>query len=108
MGDRDDKKLRCGLGTCKWEDGSSYEGSWKNNLRHGKGMFISREGHVYEGGWQTDYRHGHGIQRYHHSQEMVECIWNMDRPHGPGKSTRFAMTARKRNKEKDGMDEKAV
>jgi hypothetical protein len=49
---------REGLGSCVWVDGSTYEGFWSNDVRHGKGVFKSREGTVYDGMFDDDIRHG--------------------------------------------------
>ena len=38
-GSLDDNGNRSGTGNCTWEDGSFYEGDWKDNLRHGNGKF---------------------------------------------------------------------
>jgi hypothetical protein len=51
--------LRCGVGRCVWADGSTYEGEWENNKRHGNGKF-NCEIFEYVGQWQQDMKHGRG------------------------------------------------
>ena len=40
QGEKDHKGQRDGVGRCTWDDGSYYEGEWKEGLRHGLGVFI--------------------------------------------------------------------
>ena len=40
--------MRNGVGSCTWQDGSKYEGDWKDNLRHGNGKF-ENDGETYLG-----------------------------------------------------------
>ena len=51
--------MRSGVGTCTWSDGSTYEGDWLNNLRHGNGKF-NNDTYEYCGEWQQDMKHGRG------------------------------------------------
>lgn len=44
-----------------YEDKSSYNGDWKNGLRHGNGEFVSADGAVYKGMWVNDKPHGKGV-----------------------------------------------
>jgi hypothetical protein len=39
---------------------SSYDGAYKNNMRHGKGKFVWGDGDVYDGEWANDEMHGEG------------------------------------------------
>ena len=61
-GERDHRGQRHGIGRCNWDDGSFYEGEWKEGLRHGLGVFILTEINgdktEYRGQWQADQRHG--------------------------------------------------
>lgn len=34
-GPTDESGQRCGIGSCKWADGSTYEGSWQSGVRWG-------------------------------------------------------------------------
>ena len=52
---------RVGLAKCTWIDGSTYDGEWLDNVRHGKGVFKSREGTVYDGMFEDDVRNGPGV-----------------------------------------------
>ena len=68
------KKGNCtnGTGTFHYENGTVYEGEWKNNERHGKGTCTWSDGTKYEGEWQNDKENGQG-----------KCIWaNGDRYDG--------------------------
>lgn len=41
--------MREGWGRQIFANGSSYEGMWKNNVPHGRGIFIQPDGGRYEG-----------------------------------------------------------
>jgi hypothetical protein len=45
----------------KYDDGSIYEGGWKNDKKHGKGKFISASGKIFEGNWKNHKRDGQFI-----------------------------------------------
>jgi hypothetical protein len=63
IGEKDANGMRCGVGTCTWEDGSKYHGDWNQNTRHGKGTFETpSDGTKYEGEWVNDHKHGNGEQ----------------------------------------------
>ncbi|KAL2089312.1 hypothetical protein ACEWY4_014000 [Coilia grayii] len=53
-------RVRNGLGSQEWPDGSRYEGEFENDLKHGVGVYSWPNGEVYEGGFYKDYRHGKG------------------------------------------------
>jgi hypothetical protein len=42
-------ELRSGLGIQVWQDGSKYEGYWRDDKANGKGRLIHADGDVYEG-----------------------------------------------------------
>jgi hypothetical protein len=45
-----------------YENGSKYEGEWKDNKRHGKGIFYDSDGSKhYEGYWKSNKKHLYGI-----------------------------------------------
>lgn len=53
----------------KYANGSTYKGEWKNNVRHGSGifLFVNDEGKPagkYDGQWQNDLPNGYGIHYY--------------------------------------------
>jgi len=57
-----DKKEPHGFGTMQYNDGSSYEGYWKNGLREGKhGILKFPTGVTYEGDFKDDEYHGTGL-----------------------------------------------
>ena len=71
-----------GFGIWTGDDGSSYEGEWKDGLRHGNGIHIF-DGCRYEGEWKDDFKCGHG--------EIVTANgfryigdWRGDHYHGKG------------------------
>ena len=50
-----------GQGIFVWSnDGSIYEGYYRNGMRNGRGRYIYYNGDVYEGAWRDDKRHGTG------------------------------------------------
>lgn len=51
-----------------WEDGSKYEGEWKNGERHGKGTFYYTNGDKYIGDWVRDVQHGKGIYYFQNGE----------------------------------------
>ena len=42
-------QIRDGLGIQLMADGSKYEGTWKNNIYHGKGRMTHANGDIYQG-----------------------------------------------------------
>lgn len=46
---KDDKKH--GFGIFTWQDGRKYIGEWKEGKQHGKGCFINQKGEKREGEW---------------------------------------------------------
>ncbi|MES1915631.1 MAG: hypothetical protein MHM6MM_007550 [Cercozoa sp. M6MM] len=55
----DDDSLQCQV---SWR--GSYEGFWKNNKKHGRGIYNYHNGDEYEGEWCDDLRHGVGEYRF--------------------------------------------
>jgi hypothetical protein len=43
-----------GFGTFYYSNGSKYEGEWKENLKHGHGVFTFEDGTTYEGPFEND------------------------------------------------------
>ncbi|KRZ77375.1 Notchless -like protein 1, partial [Trichinella papuae] len=66
----------------QWKaDGSSYEGYFENNVRHGHG--VHRQGSVlYVGAWQNDKRQGYGVSDECRSKYLG--MWENDLKHGLG------------------------
>ena len=53
--------MRNGFGKFYYNEGSVYEGNWKDNLMHGKGnLYYSNGKLAYEGDWRMDEFHGQG------------------------------------------------
>lgn len=48
-------------GLFSYNDGTSYQGTWKNDKRDGKGTLIYIDGASYEGEWKEDMMNGRGI-----------------------------------------------
>jgi hypothetical protein len=47
-----------------FQDGSTYEGEWRDGKMHGRGIYSWRNGHVFEGDWRNGKMHGRGIQTW--------------------------------------------
>ena len=43
-----------------YPDGSSYEGGYKMDKRHGQGVYTYANGDSYAGGWANGVKHGKG------------------------------------------------
>ena len=46
------------------ENGDRYEGEWKNNKKHGIGVYKFSNCDVYEGEFKAGYKHGKGVYRF--------------------------------------------
>lgn len=57
------ENLRHGNGIYVLQDGSVYEGTWREGMMHGRGVFNWSDGSVYEGEWKDGRRHGAGVLR---------------------------------------------
>lgn len=55
-----------------WDDGCKYDGDWKDDVRHGKGVFEYTNGDKYEGDWADDIQHGKGT--YFSIREIVTRV----------------------------------
>ncbi|KAL4508042.1 hypothetical protein ABPG72_021415 [Tetrahymena utriculariae] len=74
---------RHGRGVQYWSDGSVYEGYWRNNMAQGKGRLIHSDGDVFIGRWKEDKANGKG--KYLHMDGAVyEGDWMDDKQHGKG------------------------
>nr|BCL66210.1 1-phosphatidylinositol-4-phosphate 5-kinase [Volvox reticuliferus] len=97
-----------GEGKYTWQDGSMYDGSWKDGVRHGIGKYTWASGATYhgewrdgcmsgvgtwespdglsryQGGWLRDSKHGLGRQVYG-SGDVYEGLWKQGAPGGPGR-----------------------
>ena len=54
------KKDGLGIGKFLYDNGSTYEGYWQNDKRHGVGTRIYPSGEIYKGGWNVGKKHGFG------------------------------------------------
>ena len=43
-----------------WPDQSYYKGEFKDNKKHGQGVFTFSDGSKYDGPWENDLKHGRG------------------------------------------------
>lgn len=53
--------MKDGYGKKVWVNGSSYEGLWRLDLKHGMGTDKIEQGEVFTGMFRNDLRHGSGI-----------------------------------------------
>ena len=65
----------------RYTDGSTYEGEWLDDKRHGKGVMIYAEGNKYVGEWQNDMCHGQG-KYYYRNGDVHEGDWKDDQANG--------------------------
>lgn len=56
----------------KYEDGSFYEGEWKNNKRNGYGICKYSNGILYKGYWKNDKRDSVGVAIYPHTTDAIK------------------------------------
>ena len=77
---------RTGPATLKNVDGSSYKGELLNEqlIMHGHGMKRFKDGSSYNGSWQNNKRHGQGITKEARGTTTHIGEWVEDRKHGPG------------------------
>lgn len=89
--DRLDICIKEGFGTCLWEIGlgttfsdpwfkweTKYIGEWKENKKHGKGIYYSMSGTKYDGNWENDQREGFGTLILRDQEAFVSGIWRND------------------------------
>ena len=79
--------LRNGKGRITWTVGDSkgniYEGEWKDNAMHGKGLYIFTNGRRYKGDWYEGDMHGQGLMKYPNG--IYTGSWVHDKREGIGK-----------------------
>lgn len=56
-------EVRAGVFRCRYQDGSVYEGGWRNGARHGLGQMSWSTGKVYEGNWSDGKPEGTGTMQ---------------------------------------------
>ncbi|KAH3766613.1 MORN motif precursor [Pelomyxa schiedti] len=67
-----------GRGTCKWPNGSTYDGEWKDGEMHGRGAHSWPDGGTYDGEWHDGKRDGWGVY-FAASGLWYEGLWRDDR-----------------------------
>ena len=83
-------------GTMFFDNGAKYEGQWKNDKKHGKGVFTSSHyfdcknfvGMKYEGEFKDDKFDGFGITTYTNG-DKYEGEWKNNKQYGKGVVTYF-------------------
>ena len=66
-----------------------YEGHFKNNLRHGHGVYSYKNGNRHTGVWVDGRREGQGTHRYKETSEEYKGMWKDGLRHGQGHYTHF-------------------
>ena len=61
-----------GKGTFYWKNGDKYEGEWKNNEKYGKGIMYYNNGNRFEGEWKNDKKEGEGILFHTNGDKEIE------------------------------------
>lgn len=64
-----------GEGTFIYNDGSKYEGFFKNRRRNGKGVMWFADGERYDGDWTDDHMHGSG-SKFLVTGTVLTGLWN--------------------------------
>lgn len=70
--------LRHGIGVFTWSDNEYYEGSFVEGKREGYGEYHWKNGEVYKGYWKDDMRHGKGSLYRKNGKLKKEGIWEND------------------------------
>ena len=77
-------------GVMYYKNGSKYEGQWKNDKKHGKGIYTSQNynnpnliGIKYEGEFNNDKIEGYGVGKYT-SGDKYEGEWKNNKQYGRG------------------------
>ena len=70
--------MRHGQGNQVWQDGSIYDGYWKNGLANGRGRLVHADGDIYDGHWKDDKAHGKG-QYTHTDGAEYDGFWFEDK-----------------------------
>ena len=75
-----------GQGICRWSNGITYEGRWRNGVYDGFGVKSYSRGGGYSGMWRQGERHGWGASHYDGKWgfERWEGPFESDAPHGMG------------------------
>ncbi|KAM3909778.1 ALS2 C-terminal-like protein isoform 2-T2 [Leptodactylus fuscus] len=77
-----------GYGICEYADESVYKGYFKDNMRHGFGIFENRSSTAtawkYTGNWEGDKRSGYGVWESSDNSERYIGMWQENQRHGLG------------------------
>jgi hypothetical protein len=77
-------KVPHGFGIMHFENGSIYEGPFKNGILYGaSAKFTSYSGAVYQGGFWHNLKHGYGEEAFKSGRRYAGS-YNLGRPHGFG------------------------
>ncbi|KAH3762685.1 MORN motif protein [Pelomyxa schiedti] len=57
--------------------GGSYDGEWRDDMFHGRGVRLWANGDRYEGDWMMGKENGSGTKRWAHDGTAIEGIWEM-------------------------------
>jgi hypothetical protein len=68
--------LRHGIGTMMLTNGIRYEGEWRHGYAHGQGLLTFPDGDQYSGGWHLGKKHGHGWYRIAENSEEIVGEWH--------------------------------
>ncbi|GKY98070.1 hypothetical protein MPSEU_000765000 [Mayamaea pseudoterrestris] len=67
-------------GEQRYEDGSSYKGTFRNGLMHGQGCFKYSDGRtIYQGNYCNGFAHGYGEQLKDNGSSGYKGIWEYDK-----------------------------
>ena len=58
-----------------WPDGTKYEGYWKDDLQHDKGIEVKVDGSSYNGEFKMGKKHGHGVQQKWNKLFIIINSW---------------------------------
>jgi len=72
-----------GIGKYMYNDGSCYNGEWKDNRMHGYGIFNWNDGRSFEGKFNEDKKEGFGIMR-NKLNSIYIGFWNNNFLEGEG------------------------
>ena len=67
--------VKNGFGILKYNNGSVYRGYWKDDKKHGQGIYTWNNGDYYEGEYVDGLRHGQGKYTYENGK-VLEGIWS--------------------------------
>jgi len=84
----DEFSVRHGVGVIRYAtDGSTYQGEWVNDLRHGQGTATSSDGSRYVGSFVDNVRAGHGTLFFPDGRVQYDGNWVSDVFQGLGTQT---------------------